>query len=139
MFLPSFFFLFFLLVTFCGRTAKSVLSYVIKKGLTKIKCDQGLNRSLDTQKTLSVRIISQVVIRDAYGTWHGLCTVTSIHGIQKCTRNCQKLGNKLVRPFSQWMAEDSMVKTERNRVDKQKSLSKKKEVVQVKKLIAAPC
>ena len=37
------------------------------------------------------------------------------------------------------MAEDSMVKTERNRVDKQKSLSKKKENVQVKKLIAAPC
>ena len=32
------------------------------------------------------------------------------------------------------------VKTERNRVDKQKSLNKKKqEDVQVKKLIAAPC
>ena len=33
-----------------------------------------------------------------------------------------------------------MVKTERNRVDKQKSLNKiKQEDVQVKKLIAAPC
>ena len=91
-------------------------------------------------KNSSIRIISQVAIRDAYGTWHSLCTVTSIHSIQKCTRNSQKLGNKLVRPFSQCMAEDSMVKTERNRVDKQKSLNKiKQEDVQVKKLIAAPC
>ena len=38
------------------------------------------------------------------------------------------------------MAEDSTVKTERNRVDKQKSLTKKqREDVQIKKLIATPC
>ena len=38
------------------------------------------------------------------------------------------------------LAEDSIVKTERNRVDKQTSLKKKKrEYVQIKKLIAAPC
>ena len=35
----------------------------------------------------------QVAIRDSCGTWHGLCTVTSIHSIQKSTRNCQKIGN----------------------------------------------
>ena len=38
------------------------------------------------------------------------------------------------------MAEYSRVKTEKNRVDKLKSLKKKKkEDVQIKKLIAAPC
>ena len=38
------------------------------------------------------------------------------------------------------MAEDSTVKTERNRVDKQKNLTKKqREDVQIKKLIATPC
>ena len=35
----------------------------------------------------------QVAICDSCGTWHGLCTVTSIHSIQKSTRNCQKIGN----------------------------------------------
>ena len=51
--------------------------------------------SLDTLKSLSVKIVDQVVIRDECGTWHSLCTVTSIHSIQKNTRNSQKLGNKL--------------------------------------------
>ena len=38
------------------------------------------------------------------------------------------------------MAEDLRVKTEINRVDKQKTLKKKKrEDIQIKKLIAAPC
>ena len=38
------------------------------------------------------------------------------------------------------MAEDSRVKTERNLVDKWKSIkTKKRESVQTKKLIAAPC
>ena len=38
------------------------------------------------------------------------------------------------------MAEDSRVKADRNRVDKQKSPKKKKgEGVQIKKLITAPC
>ena len=40
---------------------------------------------------------------------------------------------------SQWMAEDSRVKTERQCIDKQKSLKKKKRDVQIKKLITAPC
>ena len=30
-------------------------------------------------------------MRDASGTWHGLCTVTSIHSIQKITRNSQTI------------------------------------------------
>ena len=53
-------------------------------------------------------------------------TVTSIHSIQKSTRNSQKLGNKLFRPVSWWMpAEDSIVKTEKNGVDKVKSSEEK--------------
>ena len=59
-------------------------------------CDQNLTHSLDTLKSLSINIVAQVVIRDACGTWHSLCTVTSIYGIQKSTRNRHKLGNKLV-------------------------------------------
>ena len=58
-------------------------------------CDQDLTHSLDTLKSLSIKSVPQVVIRDAYGTWHWLNTVTSIHSIQKSTRNSQKLGNKL--------------------------------------------
>ena len=74
-----------------------------------------LTHSLDTPKSLSVKIVLQVVVfRDACGTWHGLCTLTSIHSIQKSTRKSQKRGNKLVRPVNQWMlAEDSIVKTEK--------------------------
>ena len=38
------------------------------------------------------------------------------------------------------MAEDSRLKAERNRVDKQKSLTKKKrEDIQIKMMITAPC
>ena len=74
-----------------------------------------LTHSLDTPKSLSVKIVLQVVVfRDACGTWHGLCTLTSIHSIQKSTRKSQKRGNKLVRPVNQWMlAEDSIIKTEK--------------------------
>ena len=43
------------------------------------------------------------------------------------------------KQVSQWMAEDSRVKTERQCIDKQKSLKKKKRDVQIKKLITAPC
>ena len=50
-------------------------------------------------KIISVKIVPEVVTRDACGTWHGLYTVTSIHSIQKSTRNNQKLGNKLA---SRW-------------------------------------
>ena len=75
-----FFFLFFLLANFSGWAAKSYLfnflSCVIKKA-----CDQDLTYSLDTLNSLSVKSVSQVVIRDACGTWHSLCTVTSIYSI----------------------------------------------------------
>ena len=47
------------------------------------------------KKNPSVKSVPQVVICDVCGTWHGLCTVTSIHSIQKSTRNSQKLGNEL--------------------------------------------
>ena len=43
-----------------------------------------------------MKIVPQVVIHNACGTWHGLWTVTSIHSIQKSTRISQELGNKLV-------------------------------------------
>ena len=61
------FFLFYILVTFSGRTTKSllvsILSFVIKK-----VCDEDLTHSLDTLSSLFVKIVSQVVIRDACGT-----------------------------------------------------------------------
>ena len=60
--------------------------------------------SLDTLKGLFIKIVFRVIY-DACGTLQGLCTVTSIHSIQKSTRN-------------QWMAEDSRIKPERNRVGK---------------------
>ena len=58
----------------------------------KKTCDHDLTHNLDKLKSLSVKIAAQVVIRDACGTWHSLCTVTSI---QKSTRNSQKLRDKL--------------------------------------------
>ena len=58
-------------------------------------CDQDLTHSLDTLKSFSVKSVPQVVIWDACDTWHALNTVTSIHSIQKSTRNSQKLGNNL--------------------------------------------
>ena len=87
-----------------------------------------ISYSLDTLKGFSIKIVPQVVICNACGAWHGLCTVTSFHSIQKSTRNSQKLGNRLVRSVSQWMlAEDSIVKTERNRVDKENVWRERKE------------
>ena len=77
---------------------------------------------MDTQKSLSIKIIAQVVIRDACGTWHGLCTVTSIHRIQKSTKKQPETRKQV----SQWMAEGSRAKTKRNQSDKQKILKKKK-------------
>ena len=60
-------------------------------------------------------------------TWHGLCTVTSIHSIQKSTRNSQKLGSKLVLPVSQWMlVEDSIFKTEIELISKKVRRKRKK-------------
>ena len=128
----SSFFLFFLLVNFSGRTAKSflvnVLSWVIKKA-----CDQGLTHSLDTLKSFSVKIVPEVVVRDACGTWHGLCTVTSIHSIRKNTRNSQKLGNKLVRSVCQWMlAEDSIVKKRNELISKKVWRERKEKIIRLR-------
>ena len=47
------------------------------------------DHSLDTPKYISVKIFPEVAIRDASGTWYGLCTVTSIYSIQKSARNFQ--------------------------------------------------
>ena len=116
------FFLFFFLVPFSGRPAKNFLANVLRLLIQKA-CDQDLTHSLDTPKIIFVKIVSQVVIRDACGTRHGLCTATIIHSIQKCARNSQKLGNMLAN----WqMAADSRVKTKRNRVDKERLKKKKK-------------
>ena len=44
------------------------------------------------------------------------------------------------KQVGQWITKDSKLKTKRNRVDKLKSLKKKKiEDVQTRKLIVAPC
>ena len=70
--------------------------------------------------------------------WHmtNLFTATSIHSIEKNTRTSENFRNKL----DQKMTEDSRIKRERNRVDKQKCLTKqKRKGVQKKKLIDAPC
>ena len=61
-----FFSLFFLLVTFSGRTAKSFLVNVLSQVIKKV-CDQDLTHSLDTLNSIFVKIVPQVVI-------HGLCT-----------------------------------------------------------------
>ena len=47
-------------------------------------------------KKFFLKSVPEVVICDACGTWHGVNTVTSIHSIQKSTRNSKKLRNKLV-------------------------------------------
>ena len=75
----------------CQSLWTNILGLVIRK-----LCDQDLAHSLDISKIISIKTDSQFVIHDACGTWHGFCTVTSIHSIQKSTRNSQKLGNKLV-------------------------------------------
>ena len=48
-----------------------------------------------------MKIVLQVNIRYACGTWKGFCAVTSIHSIQESTRNSQKLGHKLVHSVSE--------------------------------------
>ena len=58
--------------------------------------DQDLTHSRDALKVISIKIVPQVVIHHAYGTWHSLCTVTSIHSVKKSTKISQELGNKLV-------------------------------------------
>ena len=48
-----------------------------------------------TQKNNSIKIVPQVIIHEACGTWHGLFTVISNHSIQKSIKNGQKIENKL--------------------------------------------
>ena len=60
------FFLFFLLGTFFGQTAKSLLANVLRL-VIKEACDQDLAHSLDTLENISVKIVPQVVIHDACG------------------------------------------------------------------------
>ena len=119
---------FSLLIPFSGRAAKSFLANVLRLVIKKA-CDQNLTHSLDTPKIISIKIVPEVVTRDACGTWHGLCTVTSIHSIQKSTRNNQKLGNKLAgrwqkiqgsnREKSSWYVKKSEEK-EKRRCSKKK-------------------
>ena len=73
---------FFLLVRFSGRATKIFLATVLRL-IIKREFDRDLTHSLDKLKNISVKNLPQVVIRDACGTWHGLCTVTSIHSMQK--------------------------------------------------------
>ena len=60
-------FLFFLLVSFSGRTSKSVFVNVLTL-VTKKACDQYLTHSLHTLKNIFLEIIPQVVVHGACGT-----------------------------------------------------------------------
>ena len=97
----------------------------------KKTCDHDLTHNLDTLKSLSVKIAAQVVIRDACGTWQVM------YGNQHPKKH--KKQPETQRQVSQWMAEDSRIKTERKRVYKHISLKKKKRDVPIKKLITDPC
>ena len=94
----SFFLFFFLTIFWMGYQKLFSERFIIRYE------ESVWSYSLDTLKGLFVKIVSRVIC-DACGTRQGLCKVTSIHSIQKSTRN-------------QWMAEDSRIKPERNRVDK---------------------
>ena len=129
------FFIFFLLVTFSGQTAKSFLVNVLSKVIKKA-CDQDLTHSWDTLKSLSIKVVSQVVIHGARGTWHGLYTVTSIHSIQKTTRIGQEVGDKL---FSGWQNIQGSKQRKIELTSKKVWKQNKVENVQIKNFIAAPC
>ena len=64
-------------------------------------CDQDLTHFFDRPKYISVKIVSEVVIRDTCGTGYGLCTVNGIYSIQKAQETSridhQKLRKKLYR------------------------------------------
>ena len=76
------FFSFFHSRHFSGQTAKSFLANVLRLVIKK-PCDQDLTHSLDTPKNISVELVPEAFIRDVCR----LRTVTSIHSIQKSTRN----------------------------------------------------
>ena len=76
-----------------------------------------------TLKSLSVKRVLQVVIRDARGTWHELNLVTSIQCIHKKQPDNLASG-------SGWQNREIQVISKN---------AKEGEDVQIKKLIAAPC
>ena len=63
--------LIFFLLNFSGRTAKSFLANILTL-VVKKTYDQDLNYSLATPNYISVKIVPEVVIREACGTLHGL-------------------------------------------------------------------
>ena len=59
------FFLFLILSVVFGRTDKNFLANILTLVTTEV-CDQDLTHSFNTPKNVSVKIVSQVVIRDAF-------------------------------------------------------------------------
>ena len=57
--------------------------------------DQDLAHSLDKLKSISIKVLLEVVICDKCDTENSLFTATSIHSIQKGSRNCRKQRIKL--------------------------------------------
>ena len=121
----SFFFFFFLLATFSGWAGKIFLANVSRLVIQKA-CDQDLSHSLNTPKSIFVKITPKVTIHDVCGTWQDLCMVTSIHSIQKSTRNNQKLGNKLA---SRWQKIQVSKKREIDLISKQVGRKRKEKIL----------
>ena len=90
-------------------------------------CDQDLTDSLDTLIVFFLKIALEAVIHDACGTWHSLCTVTSIHSIKKGTRNSQKLENKLVGLVSEYWQKIQLLKLRKNELISKKVWRERKE------------
>ena len=85
----------------------------------------------------SLNIVPQVVIWDVCGTWHG---VTSVHSIQKSTRNSQKLGNKLGQLFSEcWQKIQLLKQREIELISKRVWRKRKEKMFRLGNLIAVPC
>ena len=104
------FFIFFLLITFSGRTAKTFFSQRFI-----INYQESVRPRSDSLLGYTKRSFYQNCFLRCY-SWgtheqhdvtHGLCRVTSIHSI-----------HVLRKQVSDWMGEYSRVKTEKNWVDK---------------------
>ena len=54
-------------------------------------CDKDLTHSLDRPKTISIKISSEVVNHDEFGTQHDLQTLNSIHNITKAQERASYL------------------------------------------------
>ena len=98
-------------------------------------CDQDLIHYLDTLKSLSVKIVkllfaTRVADETAYAQLPSFIV----------SKKKKKKQLETQKQVSHWMPENSSVKTERNWDDKWKSSkTKKRDDVQIKKLIEAPC